>query len=118
VSARCLVSRQDGDEIIGDVDGSRLLTPETVAAATAEQASGIDRVVLLQNRYATGYMLPTEGFPLGGPTAFGHPGRGGSLGFADPDGNIAFAYVTNYIIEGSPDLRARNLVDALNAALR
>jgi CubicO group peptidase (beta-lactamase class C family) len=103
--------------LIGDVDGIRLLTPETVAAATAEQASGIDRVLLLQNRYATGYMLPTEGFPLGGPTSFGHPGRGGSLGFADPSGNIAFAYVTNYIIEGAPDLRARNLVDALETAL-
>ncbi|WP_433685110.1 serine hydrolase domain-containing protein [Nocardia sp. CA-119907] len=102
---------------IGEVDGARLLTPETLAAATREQASGIDRVMMLEDRYASGYMLPTAGFALGGPNSFGHPGRGGSLGFADPDTGIAFAYVTNYIIEGAPDLRARNLVDAVNQAL-
>ncbi|MEU0505395.1 serine hydrolase domain-containing protein [Nocardia sp. NPDC005998] len=102
---------------IGEVDGARLLTPETRTAATREQASGIDRVMMLEDRYASGYMLPTAGFALGGPNSFGHPGRGGSLGFADPDTGIAFAYVTNYIIEGAPDLRARNLVDAVNQAL-
>lgn len=102
---------------IGEVDGARLLAPETRAAATREQVAGIDRVIMLPNRYATGYMLPTEGFPLGGPNAFGHAGRGGSLAFADPDTGIAFAYVTNYIIEGAPDLRARNLVDAVINAI-
>ena len=102
---------------IGEVDGVRLLTPETVAAAAREQAAGIDRVLMLPNRYATGYMLPTEGLVLGGPNSFGHPGRGGSLAFADPDTGIAFAYVTNYIVEGAPDLRARNLVDAVTSAI-
>ncbi|WP_433761826.1 serine hydrolase domain-containing protein [Nocardia sp. CA-135398] len=102
---------------IGEVDGTRLLTAATRAAATREQTAGIDRVLMLPNRYATGYMLPTEGFPLGGPNAFGHAGRGGSLAFADPDTDIAFAYVTNYIIEGVPDLRARNLVDAMTNAI-
>ena len=102
---------------IGEVDGARLLTPETLAAATREQASGIDRVMMIPDRYATGYMLPTEGFAFGGPNSFGHPGRGGSLAFADPDAGIAFAYVPNYIIESAPDLRARNLVDAVSKSL-
>ncbi|RJO78478.1 class A beta-lactamase-related serine hydrolase [Nocardia panacis] len=99
--------------LIGEVDGVRLFTPETRTAATAEQVSGTDLVIQLPGRVATGYMLPTETIPFGGPSAFGHPGRGGSLAFADPETGIAFAYVTNYILEGAPDLRARNLCTAV-----
>ena len=100
--------------LIGEVDGTRLLSPDTLADAVREQAAGIDRVMLLPDRYASGYMLPDERFPLGGPSAFGHPGRGGSLGFADPARGLSFAYITNYIIEGAPDPRALGLVTALN----
>ncbi|MFC9434057.1 serine hydrolase domain-containing protein [Nocardia sp. NPDC057030] len=103
--------------LVGEVDGKRLLTPETLTAATREQTSGLDRVIMLPDRYATGFMLPIADLTLGGPTTFGHPGRGGSLAYADPDRTLAFAYVTNYIIEGAVDLRARNLVDALETAL-
>ncbi|WP_063048920.1 serine hydrolase domain-containing protein [Nocardia arthritidis] len=100
--------------LVGEVNGRRLLTDETVAAATREQVAGTDRVLMLPGRYASGYMLPTPELPLGGGASFGHPGRGGSLAFADPDRRLAFAYVTNHIVEGALDLRARNLVDALN----
>jgi CubicO group peptidase (beta-lactamase class C family) len=103
--------------LIGEVDRTRLLSPDTLADAVREQASGIDRVMLMPDRYASGYMLPSEGFELGGRGAFGHPGRGGSLGFADPERGLAFAYVTNYIIEGAADLRAPGLVAALNEAV-
>ncbi|MBB5911870.1 CubicO group peptidase (beta-lactamase class C family) [Nocardia transvalensis] len=103
--------------LIGEVDGIRLLTEETVAAAAREQANGIDRVLLLPNRYASGYMLPTETFPMSGPSAFGHPGRGGSLAFGDPRRGIAFGYVTNHIVEGAPDFRAADLVAAVNGVL-
>src|SRR5205823_9407974 len=95
--------------LIGEVDGVRLLSPETLADATREQAAGIDRVIMMANRFASGYMLPTETFPLAGPNSFGHAGRGGSLTFADPDRDIAFAYVTNRIVEGAIDLRAADL---------
>jgi CubicO group peptidase (beta-lactamase class C family) len=30
-----------------------------------------------------------------GPKAFGHPGAGGSIGFADPEREVAFGFVTN-----------------------
>ncbi|WP_019930326.1 serine hydrolase domain-containing protein [Nocardia sp. BMG111209] len=102
--------------LIGDVDGHRLLTADTLADATVEQAAGIDRVMLLPSRYASGFMLPTESFALGGPASFGHPGRGGALGFADPTRGLAFGYVTNYIVEGALDLRAADLAAAVNAA--
>ncbi|MFF5550050.1 serine hydrolase domain-containing protein [Streptomyces olivaceoviridis] len=103
--------------LIGEVDGVRLLTPGTLASATAEQANGQDRVMLVPSRFSTGYMLPTDGNPMTGPGAFGHTGRGGSLGFADPDLGIAFGYVVNHIIGGSGDVRAQSLVDAVRKSL-
>jgi CubicO group peptidase (beta-lactamase class C family) len=104
--------------LIGEVDGMRLFTPETVAAATKEQASGLDQVTVVPSRFASGYMLPTKFSPMTDPNSFGHTGRGGSLGFADPELGIAFGYVMNHIIEDAPnDMRARSLVDAVRKSL-
>jgi len=104
--------------LIGEVDGVRLFTPKTLAAATKEQAGGADRVIIVPTRFGSGYMLPTEINPMTGPNSFGHPGRGGSLGFADPEHGIAFGYVMNHIIEGAPDdARATSLVDAVRRSL-
>ncbi len=104
--------------LIGEVDGVRLFTPETLAAATKEQASGTDRVVLVPTRFGSGYALPTDADPMLGSNSFGHPGRGGSLGFADPEHGIAFGYAMNHIIDGAPDdVRARSLVDAVRESL-
>lgn len=102
--------------LIGEVDGTRLLSADTLAAAIAEQASGIDRVLLVPNRYASGYLLPTDKMTLGGPSSFGHPGRGGTVAFADPERGIAFAYITNYLA-GGLDPRAADLIAAMNSAL-
>jgi CubicO group peptidase (beta-lactamase class C family) len=33
--------------------------------------------------------------PFGGAGSFGHPGAGGSVGFADPENGIGFGYVMN-----------------------
>jgi CubicO group peptidase (beta-lactamase class C family) len=56
-----------------------------------------------------------------GRRTFGHPGRGGSIGFADPDARVGFGYVTNQYVTGTakhPDRRVLHLVDAVYAALR
>ncbi|MFF4655088.1 serine hydrolase domain-containing protein [Streptomyces sp. NPDC001381] len=103
--------------LVGEVDGIRLLTPDTVAAAAEEQSAGPDRVVMTPTRFASGYMLPTDTLPLTGPNAFGHPGRGGSLAFADPDHDLAFGYVMNHIIEDPTDARAGALVEAVRRSL-
>ncbi|MEU6403697.1 serine hydrolase domain-containing protein [Streptomyces sp. NPDC046985] len=103
--------------LIGEVNGVRLLTPETVAAATAEQAGGKDQVMLIPSRFGSGYMLPTESTPMIGPSSFGHTGRGGSLAFADPEYGVAFGYAMNHIVGGADDARADALVGAVRKSL-
>ncbi|MER6124508.1 serine hydrolase domain-containing protein [Streptomyces sp. NPDC001795] len=103
--------------LIGEVDGVRLFTPEALASAIKEQASGADQVMVAPSRFSSGYMLPTETNPMTGPNSFGHTGRGGSLGFADPEHGIAFGYVMNHIIGGPNDMRAMSLVDAVRRSL-
>ena len=56
---------------------------------------------------------------FGGPRSFGSPGSGGSLGFADPEVGVGYAYVTSQMgtsLTGDP--RDVALRDALYAALR
>jgi CubicO group peptidase (beta-lactamase class C family) len=105
--------------LIGDVDGGvRLFTPATVQAARTEESAGPDRVLVVNTRFGQGYMLHGSASPLLGPGSFGHPGRGGSLGFADPDTGIAFGYVTNGFRKTvTADPRAQALVRAVRATL-
>ncbi|MFJ6519296.1 serine hydrolase domain-containing protein [Streptomyces filamentosus] len=103
--------------LIGEVDGVRLLTPQTLATAAEEQAAGQDRVLMFPSRFSTGYMLPTEDNPMTGPNALGHTGRGGSLAFADPEHGISFGYVMNHIISGSADVRASALAEAVGKSV-
>jgi CubicO group peptidase (beta-lactamase class C family) len=55
-------------------------------------------------------MKPSPNWPFGHTGAFGAPGAGGSLGFADPQTGMAYAYVTNRLggVTGDPrDLALR-----------
>src|SRR4029077_12372976 len=103
--------------LIGEVDGVRILDADSLTAAIAEQAAGPDRVLLVPTRFASGFMLPTDEAPLGGPTSFGHPGRGGSLGFGDPESGVAFGYVVGQLRQDMDDNRAGLLVQAVRACL-
>lgn len=106
--------------LIGPVDGNRILDPDTLATATAEQTAGPDRILMTPTRWALGFGLPTPELPWFTPTLFGHAGHGGSLGFADPASGLAFAYVMNRIHTTlEPDPRASDLaVTAIAAAQR
>ena len=112
------VSRMVIDDPPGaEVDGVRILDPATLADAIEEQAFGTDRVLLVPSRFASGFMLPTQEAPLGGPALFGHPGRGGSLGFGDPESGVAFGYVVSHIRQDLNDNRAGLLGQAVRACL-
>lgn len=104
--------------MIGRVDnGSRLFAPATLALARSEESSGPDRVLVVSTRFGLGFMLHGPSAPLLGPGSFGHPGRGGSLGFADPESGVALGYVTNALQKGvTADPRAQALVRAVRSA--
>jgi CubicO group peptidase (beta-lactamase class C family) len=105
----------------GEVDGVRVLSPASVARARTEQASGPDAVLFgLPTRFGLGFSLPTEGTGFGSTSAaaFGCPGAGGSIGFADPEARVGFGYVMSQMHAGMPpDPRALRLIDALYASL-
>ncbi|MFK0024884.1 serine hydrolase domain-containing protein [Streptomyces sp. NPDC090798] len=104
--------------LIGRLDGTRLFTPATVDLSRAEASAGPDRTLVINTRFGLGYMLHGTASPLLGPASFGHPGRGGPLGFADPESGIAFGYITNGFRKTvTADPRAQALVRAVRAAL-
>jgi CubicO group peptidase (beta-lactamase class C family) len=99
-------------------DRQPLLAGGVLREATTVTADGEDLVLGRPSRFGLGFQLTQPERPLG-PNAgsFGHFGAGGSVGFADPQARVAFAYVTN---RGGPrwqDPRNRALIDALYEAL-
>ena len=105
--------------LIGELDGgTRLFTPTTAQLARTERSSGPDRVLVITTRFGLGYMLHGSASPLLSNGSFGHPGRGGALGFADPESGIAFGYVTNGFRKSvTADPRAQALVRAVRTSL-
>ncbi|MFD7957963.1 serine hydrolase domain-containing protein [Streptomyces ardesiacus] len=108
--------------LIGEVDGVtrsvRLFDPATTELARAEESAGPDRVLVVNTRFGLGYMLHGSASPFLSAGSFGHPGRGGSLGFADPEAGIALGYVTNGFRKTvTADPRAQALVRAVRASL-
>ncbi|MFI6050890.1 serine hydrolase domain-containing protein [Streptomyces violascens] len=105
--------------LIGEVDGgARLFAPATLTLARTEESAGPDRTLVVNTRFGLGYMLHGPASPLLSPGSFGHPGRGGSLAFADPESGIAFGYVTNGMAASvTADPRAQALVRALRSTV-
>lgn len=82
--------------LIGEVDGVRLLPAERIAIATALQTSEQDRVIGFPVRKGLGYFLGGPLSPMSErESAFGHPGAGGSIGFADPEQGLAVGITKN-----------------------
>jgi CubicO group peptidase (beta-lactamase class C family) len=110
----------------GRLDGVQVLERETIERAADEQAFGPDAVLGQVARYGLGFRLRLPGPGVGiqsvvpNPRAFGHTGRGGSIGFADREARIGFGYVMNQYVAPTPqhpDLRWQSLAKALYAGL-
>jgi CubicO group peptidase (beta-lactamase class C family) len=102
----------------GDLDGVRILSPATIEMAIAEQVYGEDLVLQRPTRFGLGFQLTMPERRLGpGLRSFGHFGAGGSLGFADPDAHVAFAYAMNQGRAGWQHKHVRHLIDLVYEAL-
>jgi CubicO group peptidase (beta-lactamase class C family) len=104
---------------IGEVDGVRLLTPEQLKLATTQQTKGPNTILLgLDIQFGLGFMVPSSIMAFSGPHSFGHFGAGGSMGWADPDAELAFGYAMNKMAMGlAGDTRTANLVAACYSSL-
>ena len=105
----------------GEVDGVRLLSPETIAVIFDEQANGTDVVLSLPLRFGIGYGLPEPTTLPYLPTDPGicfWGGYGGSMIIVDTERRMALSYMMNKMnagIIGSP--RSAALIEAAYAAL-
>jgi CubicO group peptidase (beta-lactamase class C family) len=103
----------------GEVDGVRVMEAREIPACYVEESYGRDEVLMIPTRFSSGFMLSQPGEEMGpNASAFGHPGAGGSLGFADPKAKIGFGYAMNRMGGGILlDPRAKALIGAAYASL-
>jgi CubicO group peptidase (beta-lactamase class C family) len=104
---------------IGEVDGVRLLRSETVDALRKTESRGPDKILFgAETHFGLGFMLPGPFSPMGQEGCFGHPGAGGSVGFADPAAGLAFGYVMNKMaLNLAGDPRPAALIAAMYASI-
>lgn len=98
-------------------DAFRTFSPKQLGRAVHQETEGPDRILFgLDIQWGLGFMLnrgvvATGG--MGGPRSFGHFGMGGSVGWADPDSELAVGYVMNKMAVGTTgDPRSFRLVTA------
>lgn len=103
---------------IGEVDGVRLLDRATMDLARTQRVMGDDLTLLMPSRFGAGFWLHDTSTPMIQDGSFGHPGIGGSLGYANPELGIGYGYVMNRMgndLTGDP--RTIVLNDAVVASL-
>ena len=93
-NARSLAHVQSAVACGGEVDGVKLLSPQTIDRIFEVQSNGIDLVLGIPFKFGVGYGL----FPGGRVCAWG--GTGGSTVIIDVDRRITFAYVMNKMAPG------------------
>jgi len=107
----------------GELDGVRVLSPETLAAAVhpcrrlrPDVATG-----LAPMRWGTGYMLGSKRFgPFGrnAPAAFGHTGLTNVAIWADPERRLSVGLISSGKPGGHPEARRyTDLLDRINAEI-
>jgi CubicO group peptidase (beta-lactamase class C family) len=99
--------------------GLRKETLDLLAAPAIPPARGFyDECMKGVVQFSLGFMKSSPELPFGGPRSFGAPGAGGAMGFADPDRQVGWGYVTSQMgtsLTGDP--REMAMRDALYACL-
>ena len=99
----------------GEIDGVRLLKPETVEEISKLQWRGVCEMTHWPTRMALGFEANSpDHLPMGkNMSAFGKLGSGGAIGFCDRENKLAFSYCTNYQCEGAGvGIRCKSLIEA------
>jgi CubicO group peptidase (beta-lactamase class C family) len=118
-TARALATAYGAFADAGGPLGLRRQTLDALAApATPARRGYYDECFRGPTRFSLGFMKPSEFVDFGSQAAFGAPGAGGSMGFADPAVRLGYGYVTDRMgmeLQGDPrDLALRRaLVTAL-----
>lgn len=113
VSARGLAGAYNAFANGGQAIGLKSETLAELVAPPVPSAHGFfDECMRGEVRYSLGFMRPGPNWPFARhESAFGAPGAGGALGYADPEDRVAYSYVTNR-------MGARVTADPRDAALR
>lgn len=100
----------------GELDGVRLLFPETIELGRATLARGEDAAYGDESHFGVGFQLQTDFRTLGPPDdAFGHGGAGGSVHGAWRTERVGFSYAMNEMRDAGE--RSEALLSALHRAL-
>jgi CubicO group peptidase (beta-lactamase class C family) len=113
----------------GSLNGVRLVNRDILARMqSVSSASGLDITLQAPSRFTLGYAKSIDNRRVPSCTkddslilseeAFGHPGSGGSIGFADPAARMSFGYSMNRMGQGMGlNERGQSLVDATYLSL-
>lgn len=100
--------------------GAPLVSEAAVRRMASVESASVDASLLLPTRWSAGFVKTIDNRRFGpnqsviyAEEAFGHPGIGGSLGFADPRARMSFGYTMNRHGGGAGlNERGQSLVDA------
>jgi CubicO group peptidase (beta-lactamase class C family) len=125
-NARALAQIYAPLSLDGSLDGVRLVAERMLPGMrSVRAASACDLILRLPTTFSLGFSKTWGARELGagnyvilGEQAFGTPGFGGSLGFADPQARMSFGYVMNRLGGGvGLNARGQSLVDAAYRAV-
>ncbi|HET9999373.1 MAG TPA: serine hydrolase domain-containing protein [Ktedonobacteraceae bacterium] len=113
----------------GSLKGVNLVNRDALARmAAVSSATSVNVMLLAPTRFTLGFAKSIDNRRVPGcgeddslilsEEAFGHPGSGGSIGFADPAERMSFGYVMNQMGPGlGLNARGQSLVDAAYLSL-
>jgi CubicO group peptidase (beta-lactamase class C family) len=86
---------------------------QLMAPPVAPRYGFVDEGLKVEIPFSLGFARPSPKNPWGHPSSYGAPGSGGSFGFADPQAEIGYGYVTNGMGTSLTDPRELALRNAM-----
>lgn len=98
----------------GEIEGVRVLKPDTIALGRAELSRFVDPYIIERMAFGVMWAIQTPQGRFGPPAdAFGHSGAGGSIHGAWPSQQVGFSYTMNQMRVDPEDARSRHVLQRL-----